>query len=132
MCQFHYIFNQLEGGVTWATAPIIMFIFGFIPLLVVNITDLGQSIIVRNAPYILQTVMRIGMIGMIINALISFLLIPKKQEKVKFYEYIILFGEWMLLPFVTILLGSIPAIDAYMRLMLGRYMGFWVTPKSRK
>lgn len=127
-----YIFNQLEGGITWATAPIIMFLFGFFPLLIVNITDLSQSIIVRNAPFILQTVMRIGMLGMIINAFVSFLLLPKTKEKIKFYEYIILFGEWALLPFVTILLGSIPAIDAYMRLMFGKYLGFWVTPKTRK
>lgn len=130
--KFSYIYNQLEGGITWATAPIIMFLFGFFPLLIVNITDLSQSIIVRNAPFILQTVMRIGMFGMIINAFISFLLLPKTKGKVKFYEYIILFGEWMLLPFTTIILGSLPAIDAYMRLMLGKYMGFWVTPKSRK
>ena len=130
--KFYYIFNQLEGGITWATAPIVMFFFGFIPLIVVNITNLSQSIIVRNAPFILQTVMRIGMLGMIINAFISFLLLPKTKEKVKFYKYILLFVEWVLLPFITILLGSIPAIDAYMRLMIGKYMGFWVTPKSRK
>ena len=109
-----------------------MFLFGFVPLLIVNITDLSQTIIVRNAPYILQNVMRIGMIGMITTAIISFFLLPKKKEKTKFYEYIILFAEWLLLPIVTIVFGSIPAIDAYMRLMLGKYMGFWVTPKSRK
>ncbi len=129
--KFSYIFDQLEGGITWATAPIVMFLFGLFPLIVVNITDLSQSIIVRNAPFILQTVMRLGMIGMFINAFISFLLVPKSKNKIKWYEYIILFGEWALLPFTTIILGSIPAIDAYMRLMLGKYMGFWVTPKNR-
>lgn len=132
LIKFEYIYSQLEGGFTWATAPIIMFFFGFVPLLIVNITDLSQTIIVRNAPFILQNVMRIGMIGMITTAVISFFLLPKKKQKTKFYEYIILFAEWMLLPVVTIVFGSFPAIDAYMRLMLGKYMGFWVTPKSRK
>lgn len=130
--KFKYIFSQIEGGVTWATAPIIMFIFGFLPLWVVNSTNESQSIIVRNAPFILENLMRVGMIGMIVNPFISFFFRPKNNLKIKFHMYIILFFEWFLLPFITILLGSIPANEAYIRLMLGKYLGFWVTPKSRK
>jgi hypothetical protein len=59
------------------------------------------------------------------------LLLPKKPKKYGFFKYIAMLGQWIVLPVTIIIFGSIPGLDAQTRLMLGKYLGFWVTPKAR-
>ncbi len=40
--------------------------------------------------------------------------------------------EWVIVPFIILILGSTPALDAQTRLILGRYMEFYPTEKIRK
>lgn len=130
--KFKYIFKQFEGGISWATSSLIMFVFGFLPLVIVNDKTIGQSIIVRNAPFILEGLMKFSMVGIFINAILSALFWPRRNGKIKFYEYILVFLEWAIYPITSVILGSIPANEAYFRLLFGKYLGFWVTPKDRK
>jgi hypothetical protein len=39
--------------------------------------------------------------------------------------------QWIMVPLTMIIFSAIPGLDAQTRLMFGRYMGFWVTPKAR-
>ncbi|MEK7077792.1 MAG: hypothetical protein AAB928_01720, partial [Patescibacteria group bacterium] len=59
-------------------------------------------------------------------------LLPPRPPRYGRHKYIWMILQWALVPFTTIIFGSIPALDAQTRLMLGKYMGFWVTPKSRE
>jgi len=130
-----YLFNLAEGTFSWATAPILIFILGRLPLWVINnyYTDHDQvnSFLVQHAPFILEKLMLASMVGIIISGLVSLFLLPERPKRYKWTRWIGMVGQWALLPF-TFMLGSIPAIDAQTRLLFGKYLGFFVTPKARK
>jgi hypothetical protein len=39
--------------------------------------------------------------------------------------------QWIYTPIIALVFGSLPGIDAQTRLMFGKHMGFWVTPKPK-
>ncbi len=123
-----YIFNHIEGMYTWATAPVLMFVLGWLPLWLAK----GQTnAIVQSAPFTLEQLMQLAMSGVLISAVVALSLLPRRPEQIKKYTWIVMIFQWALLPVTFILFGSFPAIDAQTRFMMGKYLGFNVTKKSR-
>jgi len=129
--RFRYIWNLGEGMFSWASAPILLFVLGRLPLFVAN-TQVKSTVIAQNAPFVLEKLMFVGMAGILLSAVLSMNLLPPRPAHQPKYKYLIMFFQWALLPITLILFGSIPAADAQTRLMLGKYLGsFFVTPKKR-
>lgn len=126
--KFRYIFNHIEGMYTWATAPITMFLLGWLPLWVAK--DEAHALI-QSAPFTLEELMQLAMVGILISAVMSLALLPRRPQDVRSRTWIIMLAQWLLLPVTFIVFGSFPAIDAQTRLMLGKYLGFSVTKKTR-
>ncbi|MBI4435719.1 glycosyltransferase family 2 protein [Candidatus Uhrbacteria bacterium] len=123
-----YVFNHIEGMYTWATAPIIMFVLGWLPLWVAK----GETnALIQAAPFTLEQLMQLAMIGILVSAVMSLTLLPSRPQEVRRHTWIIMGLQWILLPVTFILFGSFPAIDAQTRLMVGKYLGFHVTKKTR-
>ncbi|MFA6536932.1 MAG: glycosyltransferase family 2 protein [Patescibacteria group bacterium] len=129
-----YTWNLTEGMYSWATAPLLIFILGRLPLWVAGRSDSSSSVIVQNAPYVLEFLMMAAMVGIFFSALISLFILPPRPKDQPKWKYLIMFFQWALLPVTLILFGSIPATEAQTRLMLGKkyHLGFFVTPKDRK
>lgn len=127
--KWKYIFNHLEGMYTWATAPILIFILGYLPLFVSKETS---SVLISVTPFTLQWIMRFAMVGVFTSGILSMTILPKRPGGVKKGTWLVMILQWLLLPITFILFGSVPAIDAQTRLMLGKYLGFTVTNKVRK
>lgn len=125
-----YIWNAWEGSYSWATAPILMFLLGRLPfwLALGNVRDLSFF---QNAPFAIEQIMIMANVGLLVSALLSLLLLPPRPEHVPRQRWLVMLAQWLLLPITFILFGSIPAVDAQTRLMLGRYLGFNVTEKRR-
>lgn len=123
-----YIFNHVEGMYTWATAPILIFILGYLPLFV---SKEASSVLVAVTPFTLEWIMRFAMVGVLMSGILSMTILPDRPVKAKKGTWIIMILQWGLLPFTFVLFGALPAIEAQTRLMLGKYLGFDVTKKQR-
>lgn len=125
------ILIQLYGFHSWATNALIIGVIGWMPMILggdrFNITVLSS-----NLPVVSRTLMTVAMIGMVFSAIISTMLLPKRPSRYGFGKSIAMVLQWLILPVSIIIFGAIPGLEAQTRLMLGKYMGFWVTPKVRK
>jgi len=128
-----YTWNLMEGMYSWATVPILIFILGRLPLYVAGHSDISTSVIVQNAPFVLEKLMGLAMLGIFVSAFLSIMILPKRPQKYSRWKYSIMLLQWIMLPVTLIIFGSIPAIDAQTRLMLGPkyHLGFFITPKAR-
>ena len=125
-----YVFIQLEGFHSWATNALIIGVIGWMPMILGG-DRFNATVLSNNLPYVTRWLMTLAMIGMVVSAVISTLLLPKRPARYGFFKSIKMALQWIFLPLTIIFFGSIPGLDAQTRLMLGKYMGFWITPKKR-
>jgi len=130
-----HAYTVIDGFWSWATAALLLFLLGWLPILVGG-ESFNFTVLSFNLPILTGRIMTISMFGMCVSAILSAVLLPPLPKgtswfmKVQKRSFVIL--QWVLLPVTLILFGSFPALDAQIRLMLGKYMGFWVTEKVRK
>lgn len=130
-----YVWNQTEGVYSWATVPILVMFMGYLPLWIAEKQNL-TNVLTQNAPIVLENLMRFGMVGIFLIALMSVIILPPMPKNfntkisAKIFRYTLMLAQWLIFPITMIIFGSIPAVDAQTRLMLGKYLGFWVTEKN--
>jgi hypothetical protein len=124
-------FNLLEGHYTWAVWAIIVTFIAPLPLILGG-GLFRQTALGYNLPSISAALFRVSIATLFICMFISFELLPPRPKDVKRNKSVVMVLQWVLAPIIAALLGSTPAIDAQTRLMLGKYMHFYVTEKFRK
>lgn len=124
-------FNQLEGFWSLATNPIIIFMLGWLPL-VLGGRAFNTTILSYNLPFLTKGLMVLAMSGLVISAIISLSFLPQRPTSKGLGAFPFMVLQWIFIPITITIFGAIPGLDAQTRLMFGRYMGFWVTPKHRK
>jgi len=125
-------FEIVEGHWNWACAPILIFVLGWLPVHLGG-AAFTQTVFSYNLPKILGKILTVSMVGLVISMYYTFYLLPPKPNAKR--QKLNLFWaafQWVLLPLTMIFFTAFPAIDAQTRLLLGKYMGFWPTPKHRK
>lgn len=122
---------QIEGFWSLATNPILIFLLGWLPV-VLGGDKFNATILSYNLPIFTRNLMIVSMLGLILTAIIFFSFLPPPPQKKSRFSKLYMTLQWVLVPFTIVVFGAIPGLDAQTRLMFGKYLGFWVTPKHRK
>ena len=128
--KFKWVFVEWEGKWSWCLVALLITFLGRLPMWVAG-ESVAQSALFFNAPHLLMWLMTGAMAGMILSAVLSIPLLPKKPESHPKHMYLVMFLQWTLLPISLIFISAIPAIDAVTHLMFGKYLGFNVSQKKR-
>lgn len=121
---------QLEGFWSLATNPLILFLVGWMPLIVGG-HAFNATVLSYNLPIVAKTSLTMAMVGLVFSAIFCMYLIPQRPEKYTWKKSVLMVLQWALVPITMIIFSAIPGLETQARLMFGRYMGFWVTPKVR-
>ncbi len=127
----HLSLTMIEKTHSSATNALIIFVLGWLPILAGGSQFTG-SVLSFHLPQITRYIMDLAMLGLITSAIMSVAMLPPRPPQYGKGKWVYMFLQWLLFPINFIVFGAIPAIDAQTRLMFGKYMGFWVTPKVRK
>ncbi len=122
--------TQIEGFWGLATNPILIFLLGWLPLLIGG-DDFNTMLLSYNLPRITRVLMTLAMLGLVGSAIISTSLLPPRPKDAGKKRVLYMILQWLLIPVTIIVFGAIPGLDAQARLALNKPLGFWVTPKIR-
>lgn len=121
----------VEGHYFWATASIMIAILGWLPLMLGG-SRFGSTVVAVNLPVMTKGIMSIATFFLIFSMYVNMVLLPPRPKGYPWWKSLSMIVQWVFSPIVSSVFGSLPSIDAQTRLMFGKYMEFWVTPKVRK
>ncbi|MCA9357117.1 glycosyltransferase family 2 protein [Candidatus Nomurabacteria bacterium] len=122
---------QGEGYWSLVTNPIMLFILGWAPIFL-GTREFHETVLSYELPIMVRNLLVVAMLGLVVSSVISLSLTPPRPDGHSRFRYIVMTLQWIMVPMTMIFFSAIPGLDAQTRLMFGRYMGFWVTPKRIK
>lgn len=129
--RFYKLFQYVEGNFNWATASVLITLLGWLPLFIGG-PEFKETVVAYNLPHATRMLMTIATGFLIFSVYINLILLPPRPKKYGVGRSVMMYVQWFLVPITSLVFGSLPAIEAQTRLMLGRYLEFFVTPKSRR
>ncbi|MBI4099744.1 glycosyltransferase family 2 protein [Candidatus Microgenomates bacterium] len=125
--RFVKISLTMEWHFTWSTAWFLITIGALIPTFVNPAfarTTLGYNL--SRASGLILTICLVGVLAITV---IDILLNPHRKHKFLAFLHPVTYLQWLFLPVVGLLFGSLPGLESQTRLMLGKYIEYRVTEK---
>ncbi len=125
-------FKLFESHVSWATSAFLVSLIGWFPAWFAG-REFSSSVLYYSAPRIAGVIFRLASLALVTTIIVSLCLLPRPKRRAPYalFRRIGHAIEWLLIPFFAMGFSALPALDAQTRLMLGRYMEFWVAGKER-
>lgn len=110
-------FRLLEGHVTWATGPLLIYFAAFIPPLIHP-----QNLAANQLPLIVSRVQRVGILGLLATIYVCLITLPPRPARYKRHHHIFMLAQWIFLPVTSVAYGCLAAFNSQTRLMFKRYL----------
>lgn len=131
-------FRLLDTHVSWATVALLLMVAARVPLLVGP--QANKSIVAHQLPVIASYAQTIALLGLSISIFFSLKLLPPRPARYKRHRTFLMVIQWVLLPFTSIIYGSLAGLYSQTRLMIGKYLdkfdlthkGIKIAPKPAK
>lgn len=121
------LWRAFEGHYSWATASLLIAFSGWLPF---ALNPLFKStVLAYNLPRLARYLLGLTWIGIFVSTYVSLKLLPQRPVSAGIYKKLSMYVQWALVPISAIFFGSIPALDAQTKLMLGKKMKFETTKK---
>ncbi|MFA5231262.1 MAG: glycosyltransferase family 2 protein [Candidatus Omnitrophota bacterium] len=124
-------FHLLESHVSWAVWAVILVVIGPLPIFFGG-RLFSQMAIAYNLPKITGLLFQFTLLTSLTWIFLSWTILPPRPKGISWFKNVLLILEWFFVPFIILVLGSSPALDAQSRLMFARYMEFNPTLKGNK
>jgi len=124
-------FHLLESHVTWAIWAVILVLIGPLPIIFGGVF-FNQMAIGYNLSKITGLLFNFTLFTSLVWIVLSRIILPPRPKGVSWLKNIVMVMEWFMVPFIILILGSTPALDAQTHLAFGKYMEFNPTLKSKK
>lgn len=123
----------LDNYVTWATWAFILNFIIWLPRIGARLAG-SSALAVFNFQRLSGTVFSLSGVYLALLVLISLMIATRRAApKAPLWRLLLHPLEWLLfLPITSLLLGSVPALDAQTRLMLGKRLGYFSVPHKRR
>ena len=111
------MFNQVRTSVEWSITSVLPMFGGLMPGLLnekYRLTSIAYTI-----PSLMSLLFSLSSILLIIIIFIEWRIAPKRPKKGPLFKFFS-FAQWILIPYVGLVLSSIPALEAQTRLMFNK------------
>ncbi|MGH7239009.1 MAG: hypothetical protein ACREHG_02975, partial [Candidatus Saccharimonadales bacterium] len=120
------LLRTLWDHINWATGALMIWYIGFTPALFHP-----QNIAANELPLEVQTLVRVGMVTMIVTVYICLVTLPPRPARYKRHRSLFMILQWALLPVSSIGFGCLAALNSQTRLIFKKYISrFDVTEKA--
>jgi hypothetical protein len=126
--RIHRLADLWSDHINWAIAPFVLIFGSNLPLFLnpaFRQTTLGQ-----NLPFYTATMLTIAFCILVLLVYIEDRIAPRRPAGWSPFRRLLTYLEWLAVPIVGVLFSNLPALDAQMRLLTGRYLEYRVTEKA--
>lgn len=126
-----HIVRQFDDYIAWSTAPLILSIGCWLPLLLSP--NPHHLLLVKRLPYLISGLQLLALIGFIFPAAANLVNLPPRPDRYSRFKNIFMVLQWLLEPIALIAFISLASLNAHARLIINKPLEtFHATTKVRR